>query len=284
MRRRKRDWKRTFRRIRRKPLLVVGTVIVLCILILAAFPNQIAPYNPVKSNLSHRLEAPSAEHWFGTDTLGRDILSRVIHGSRISVMTGFFVVFFAASVGSLLGAVAGFFGGAIDQIIMRAVDVLIAFPYLILAMALAAALGPSLVNTMIALIIVWAPRYARMMRGQVIQTMTCEYVESAKGIGAGRMRILLSHVLRNCFEPVLIKGTLDVGTTIMYAAALSFIGLGAQPPTPEWGAMVSQSRAYMLHSWWYTTFPGLAILVATLGFNLMGDGIRDLIDPRSVKT
>jgi len=283
MGRRSQEWKKQLRRIRRMPLLIVGFVIVIGILVLAAFPGQIAPYNPVKSNLMHRLEPPSKAHWFGTDPLGRDILSRVIHGSRISVMTGFVVVFFAALTGSLAGALAGYFGGALDQFIMRVVDVLIAFPYLILAMALAASLGPSLMNTMIALIIVWAPRYARMMRGQVLQTMNCEYVESARAVGAGRVRILFSHVLRNCFEPVLVKATLDVGTTIMYAAALSFIGLGAQPPSPEWGAMVSHSRSYILFSWWYTTFPGLAILLATLGFNLIGDGIRDLIDPRRAK-
>lgn len=280
----RRSYKRQIRRIGRKPLLVVGIVIVTAILVMAIFANVISPYDPLKSNLLHRLQSPSQAHWFGTDPLGRDILSRVIHGSRISVLMGFFVVFFASSIGSFGGAVAGFFGGVTDQLIMRIVDVLIAFPYMILAMALAASLGPSLTNTMIALIIVWAPRYARMMRGQVLQTMSCEYIESARALGANRMRVLLRHVLPNCFDPVLIKGTLDVGTTIMYAAALSFIGLGAQPPAPEWGAMVSESRSYILFSWWYTTFPGLAIFLATLGFNLLGDGIRDLVDPRTLKT
>ncbi|MCX6093582.1 MAG: ABC transporter permease [Candidatus Bipolaricaulota bacterium] len=277
-------WRRQVRRIWRKPLLVVGILIVLGVLVMAVFPGQLAPYDPFKSNLAHRLEPPSKGHWFGTDPLGRDLLSRVIYGSRVSVITGFVVVFLAAAIGSFAGALAGFYGGALDQIVMRIVDVLIAFPYMILAMALAAALGPSLINTMIALSIVWVPRYARMMRGQVLQAMGSEYIESAKALGVGRLRILVRHLLPNCFEPVLIKGTLDVGTTIMYAAALGFIGLGAQPPSPEWGAMISQSRSYILYSWWYTTFPGFAILVACLGFNLIGDGIRDLVDPRTAKT
>lgn len=276
--------RRTLRRIARRPLLIVGVVIVLGVLLVAALADVISPYNPLKSDLLHALEEPSTGHPFGTDPLGRDILSRVIHGSRVSVVTGVFVVSLASGLGSVAGCVAGFFGGVADLAIMRLVDILIAFPYLILAMALTATLGPSLGNAMIALIIVWWPRYARMMRGQVLHTVNEDYVEAARALGAGPLRIVVRHVVPNCFEPVLIKGTLDIGITIMYAAALSFIGLGAQPPTPEWGAMVSESRTYILFAWWYTTFPGLAIFLATLGFNLLGDGIRDLLEPTGLKT
>ncbi len=283
MQRTKREWRKQLRRIAKRPLLIIGTVLVVGILLMAIFAKAFSPYDPLSTDVLHRLQAPSSTHWFGTDPLGRDVFSRVIYGSRTSVLTAFFVVFFASGIGSIAGGLAGFFGGATEQIVMRAVDVLIAFPYMILAMALAATLGPSLTNTMIALIVVWSPRYARMMRGQVLQTRACEYVESARALGAGPTRVLLRHVIPNCFEPVLVKATLDIGTTIMYAAALSFIGLGAQPPTPEWGAMVSESRSYILFAWWYTTFPGLAIFLATLGFNLVGDGIRDLIDPRTLR-
>jgi peptide/nickel transport system permease protein len=223
---------------------------------------------------------PSKTHFFGTDTAGRDIFSRIVYGSRISIQVGVIVVSLAAILGSLIGIFSGYIGGKIDEIIMRITDVFFSIPYLILAMAISAALGPNLMNMMLSLSIVWWPVYARLARGQALLIRESTFIEAAKGLGAGNIRIILRHVLPNSFSPIIVQASLDFGNAILYAAALSFIGLGAQPPTPEWGAMIAMGRDYLRDSWWYPTFPGLAILITVIGFNLLGDGIRDIMDPR----
>jgi peptide/nickel transport system permease protein len=269
-----------FYRIRRSPLTMVGIGIILCLILTALFAPWIAPYDAYELNPSNRLKPPSPEHWFGTDTAGRDMLSRVIFGSRISIRIGATVVFLAVISGSLIGLFSGYLGGKFDEVVMRVTDIFFSVPYLILAMAITAALGPGLINAMFSLSLVWWPIYARLIRGQVLQIREAPYIEAAAGLGATRMRIIFRHILPNAITPIIVQASLDFGNAIMYAAALSFIGLGAQPPAPEWGAMISTARNYLQDSWWFATFPGLAILVTVIGFNLLGDGIRDLSDPR----
>ncbi len=273
-----------FSSLRRSPLTQVGIGIILCLLLAALLAPWIAPYDPYEIDPSIRLKPPSYEHWFGTDTAGRDILSRVIFGTRISIQIGATVVCLAMISGSLIGLFCGYFGGGFDNFVMRITDVFFSVPYLILAMAITAALGPGLFNAMLSLSLVWWPLYARLIRGQVIQLRETPYVEAARASGATPKRIIFCHILPNALTPVIVQGSLDFGNAIMYAAALSFIGLGAQPPIPEWGAMVSLARDYLQNSWWFATFPGLAILVTVIGFNLLGDGIRDLSDPRLRET
>ena len=229
-----------------------------------------------------RLQPPSAAHWLGTDALGRDVLSRTLHGARFSLAIAAVVVTAAVALGAMLGALAGFFGGWIDGAIMRLVDVTLAFPPVLLAMAVAATLGPGLENAAVALIVVWWPVYARLMRAQVLEVKTREHVEAAIAGGAGPVRLLWKHILSLCWTPVLINATMDIGQVILLAAALSFIGLGAAPPTPEWGAMISEGAA-QFYSWWIAAGPGLAILSIVLAFNFIGDGLRDLFDTRSAR-
>jgi peptide/nickel transport system permease protein len=259
---------------------MIGLVIILILCFAAIFAPYVAPHDPFEIDPPQRLKAPTKGYICGTDTAGRDVFSRIIYGSRISIRIGVTVVSMAAIFGSLIGLFSGYMGGKIDEIIMRITDVFFAVPYLILAMAIAAALGPSLVNAMISLSIVWWPVYARLTRGQALLIRESTYIEAARGLGASTFRIILRHVLPNSFSPVIVQASLDFGNAVMYAAALSFIGLGAQPPTPEWGAMISIGRNYLRDSWWYPTFPGLAILITVLGFNLLGDGLRDILDPR----
>jgi peptide/nickel transport system permease protein len=267
-------------RIRKSPLTLVGIGIILCLVLTALLAPLIAPHDPFQLDPRNRLKPPSSEHWFGTDTAGRDMLSRVIFGTRISIRIGATVVFLAVISGCLIGLFSGYIGGKFDELVMRITDIFFSVPYLILAMAITAALGPGLLNAMLSLSIVWWPIYARLIRGQVLQIREAPYIEAARGLGASRKRIIFRHVLPNAITPVIVQASLDFGNAIMYAAALSFIGLGAQPPTPEWGAMISTARNYLQDSWWFATFPGLAILVTVIGFNLLGDGIRDLSDPR----
>jgi len=228
-----------------------------------------------------RLQPPSADHWLGTDALGRDVLSRTLHGVRYSLPVAVIVVAFAVLIGGFLGALAGFFGGIIDSVIMRAVDVTLAFPPILLAMAVAASLGPGLENAAIAMVIVWWPLYARLMRAQVLEVREREHVEAAVAAGAGPFRVLGLHVLPLCWTPVMVNATMDFGQVVLLAASLSFIGLGATPPTPEWGAMISDGAKFFYH-WWIAFGPGAAILSVVLGFNFVGDGLRDLLDPRSL--
>ncbi len=267
-------------RLKKSPLTLVGMVIILFLVLTALFAPFIAPYDPFQIDPPNRLKPPSLEHWFGTDTAGRDMLSRVVFGTRISIRIGATVVFLTVISGSLIGLFSGYFGGIFDAVVMRITDIFFSVPYLILAMAITAALGPGLPNAMLSLILVWWPIYARLIRGQVLQIREAPYIEAARGLGASRYRIIFRHILPNAATPIIVQASLDFGNAIMYAAALSFIGLGAQPPAPEWGAMISLARNYLQDSWWFATFPGLAILVTVLGFNLLGDGIRDMTDPR----
>jgi peptide/nickel transport system permease protein len=267
-------------RVKKSPLTIVGLLIISTLSLTAIFASYIAPYEHDEINPPHRLRPPSREHLCGTDTAGRDIFSRIVYGSRISIQIGVTVVSLAAVFGSLVGLFSGYIGGKFDEVVMRLTDVFFSIPYLILAMAIAAALGPNLVNAMLSLAIVWWPIYARLTRAQALLIRESTYIEAARGLGASNLRIIFRHVLPNSFSPLIVQASLDFGNAVMFAAALSFIGLGAQPPTPEWGAMISMGKNYLRESWWYPTFPGLAIFITVLGFNLIGDGIRDITDPR----
>ncbi|MFJ5716327.1 ABC transporter permease [Neobacillus novalis] len=269
------------RRLFSSPLTLIGLFIVLMIIVLTIFAPWISPKDPLEVNLGQKLLPPSSEHWFGTDEVGRDIFSRIIYGTRISLKIGLLVVVIAFPVGTVLGAIAGFVGGVVDQIIMRITDIFLSFPGIILAMSIAAALGPSIENVLLALAITWWPWYTRIVRSSVLSIKNAEFVESARVIGANPIRVLFKEIIPNSIAPASIQASLDLGFVILAAAGLSFIGLGAQPPSPEWGAMLSSSREILRDAWWAATFPGLAILVTVLGFNLLGDGLRDLLDPKN---
>ena len=265
---------------RRSPLTVVGVVLITLLAFIAVLAPFIAPYDPLKQVLSARLDPPSAEHWLGTDQLGRDVLSRMIYGARISLLIGLVVVGLAAGVGTLVGLVAGYGGGWLDEALMRVTDVFFAFPALILAMAISGALGPSLTNAMIAIAVVSWPVYARLVRAQVLSLRTREFVEASRGLGASSGRIMWGHILPNTLAPLLVQASFDMGAAILAAAGLSFIGFGTQPPTAEWGVMISDGRNYIATHPWLSLFPGLAILLTVAAFNLIGDGLRDALDPR----
>jgi len=265
---------------RRSPLTVAGLVLVALLVFTAVFAPLLAPADPLKQVLSSRLKPPTAEHWMGTDQLGRDVLSRMIYGARISLSIGIVVVGLAASVGIFVGLVAGYSGGWLDEGLMRLTDVFLAFPALILAMAISGALGPSLTNAMIAIAIVSWPVYARLVRGQVLTLRELEYVAAARSLGASSQSIMWKHILPNTLSPLLVQASFDMGAAILAAAGLSFIGFGTQPPTPEWGIMVSDGRNYIATQSWLSLFPGLAILLTVAAFNLIGDGLRDALDPR----
>ncbi len=257
----------------------IGACILLFWFFVALTAPHIIPYGTDQQDLAHRLEAPGAIHWFGTDELGRDIFSRVLYGARISIPIGLIVVALSSVVGMLVGGISGYVGGLFDEIVMRVADAVMAFPSLVLAMAITAALGPSINNAMLAIVVVLWPTYARVMRGQVLAVKAMEFIEAAHAIGVPGWRIFLRHVIPNSYTPILVKATLDVGNAIIIAAGLSFIGLGAVPPTPEWGAMISMGRLKFAQ-WWIATFPGLAMFTVIIGFNFLGDGLRDMLDPR----
>lgn len=267
--------------LRHSPLMLVGILILAVVAILVIFANFIAPYNPEQINLIARLAPPSAEHWFGTDEVGRDIFSRVLYGGRQSIGVGLFVAFSASLIGGLIGCFSGILGGRIDGVIMRCMDVVLSVPSLVLIMALAAALGPSLFNAMLAITIVRIPFYVRLARGQTLGIREMAYVKAAWTFGSGKWHVVRWHIIRNASAPLVVQATLDIGGAILLAAALGFIGLGAQQPTAEWGAMVATGRDYLLDQWWYTVTPGCAILITALACNLVGDGIRDMLDPKS---
>ncbi len=272
--------RRTLHALSRDPLAVMGILIMLATLIVAISAQWIAPYDPLKVAFAEKLQPPSSEHLLGTDENGRDILSRSMYGIRISLEVAVVVLSVAVSLGIVLGGLAGFVGGRVDDILMRVTEMFLAFPALVLALAIAAALKPSLNNAMLAVAIVWWPWYARLVRAQTLCIMQLPYVEAARALGSGGIRVFLRHVLPNCIGPVLVMASLDVGFVILTTASLSFVGLGAQSPVPELGAMIGRGRIYMLDQWWVPTFPGLVIFVMILGVNLMGDSIRDLLDPR----
>jgi peptide/nickel transport system permease protein len=262
------------------PLNLVALLLIALFAVGAILAAVIAPYDPLVQALGSRLEPPSAAHWLGTDQLGRDIASRLLYGARISLFIGLVVVASAGLVGTVVGLVAGYVAGLVDEALMRLTEVFLAFPPLILAMAIAGALGPSLTNAIIAIAAVTWAVYARLVRGQVLSLRRREYVEAARSIGASGPRILIRHLLPNVLAPLLVQASFDMGAAIISAAGLSFIGFGAQPPTPEWGVMISEGRNFISTEPWLSLFPGLAILLAVGAFNLLGDGLRDLFDPR----
>jgi peptide/nickel transport system permease protein len=264
----------------RSPLTVGGLVLIVVFSLSALLASVLAPADPLDQKLSQRLKPPSPAHWLGTDQLGRDVLSRLLFGARISLTVGLVVVGTAGTFGTLVGLVAGYTGGLVDEALMRVTDVFLAFPALILAMAIAGALGPSLNNAMIAIAVVTWPVYARLVRGQVLSLREREFVEAARSLGASTARILWRHILPNTLAPILVQASFDMGGAILSAAGLSFIGFGAQPPTPEWGVMISDGRKYVSTQSWLSLFPGLAILLTVAAFNLIGDGLRDSLDPR----
>lgn len=278
------ETKRSIYRFRQSRLSVIGLIMVTFILLVAIFGPPLVPYPEDATGAVHvrdRLLPPGPEHYFGTDDMGRDVFSRVIVGSRYSLMSGVVVLAIAITIGVTLGAIAGYFGGRVNTVIMRFTDVFFTIPALILALAISAALGRGLIVAMAAIALVWWPGYCRLTQGEVLSIKEKDYVEAARGLGASHRRITLQYILPNCFSPIIVKASLDMGFAILTTAALGFIGVGAQPPIPDWGVMVSKGRSYLPDYWWYSTFPGLAIFIVVLGFNLLGDGLRDIFDPRT---
>ena len=272
--------------ILRDPLSLISTIIIIAFILIAIFAFQVAPYpleGAGKTNVPNSLLPPSAEHPFGTDKLGRDVLSRVIVGARPALIVPIGVVLFAVVIGSPLGAIAGYKGGWIDEVIMRVTDLFLAFPSLLLAMAIAAALGRGLHNAAIALIISWWPWYTRLVRGVTISLKERYFVEAAQAIGVRDSVIIIRHILPNTISAILVQATVDLGIVIIAMGSLAFLGLGTQPPFPDWGLMVSEGRTYILEQWWISTFPGLAIFFIVLAFNLVGDTLRDIFDPRQYR-
>jgi len=273
------EWRRVWSRLARNPMAIGGAAVVLAWVLIAVMAPWISPYDPIEQDVMNRLAPPSAQHWLGLDGIGRDVLSRVLYGGRVSLPVAAVVVVLASIFGTLYGALAGFVGRWPDEVAMRIVDMVLSFPALILAMAIAAALGPSIHNSMLAMLMVWWPPYARLARGQVLALKECDFVPAARSLGLSDRRILLRHILPNSVAPSLVLMAMDFGNAIIITAALSFLGLGAVPPTPEWGAMVAEGRELM-QQWWISTFPGLAILMVAIGCNFIGDGLRDAMDPR----
>ena len=269
-------WKRAFRNVGA----VLGIALLALVTLVGIFAPQISPYDPLAIDMSQKFQSPSRQHLFGTDELGRDMFSRVVMGTRISFQVAGEVLMIAGMIGIFLGILAGYHGGIVDEIIMRAADIFLAFPSFLLAMAIVAALGASIQNAILAIAIAWWPRYARLLRGQVLAVKNMPFVDAARSIGAGDLRVMLWHVLPNCLAPLVVQFTTDAGAAILSTSALSFVQLGARPPMPEWGLMISQGRNFIVNYWWIPTFPGLAIAIAVGGFMFLGDGLRDLWDPQ----
>jgi peptide/nickel transport system permease protein len=264
---------------RLSPLATTGLVIIVVMVVLALFAPYLAPYNPTSVNLAQGLSAPTIVHPLGQDKLGRDILSRIIYGSRISLYVGVLTVLISAVVGSIIGALAGYLGGVVDEIVMRIIDVLLAFPGILLAIAIMAILGPSLNNVVIALALLGWVAYARLVRGQVLALREFEFIQAARALGADARRIITRHLMPNVLGPVIVTATFGMAGAIVAEAGLSFLGLGTQPPTPSWGSMLNDGREFLLTAPHLTTFPGIAIMVVVLGLNFLGDGLRDILDP-----
>jgi peptide/nickel transport system permease protein len=276
---------RVTRALARNPLAMVGLAIIIGLLLVAAFAPWIAPFTPFEGSLQNRLQPPSATHWMGTDELGRDIFSRVIHGARITLMIVLLVAVIAAPLGLIIGAVSGYFGGWVDRVLMGLTDVFLSMPRLILALAFVAALGPGIENAVIAIAITAWPVYARIARAETLTFRTAEFISAVQMQGASHARVIWRHVIPLCLSSTIVRVTLDMAGIILTAAGLGFLGLGAQPPMPEWGAMISRGRAFILDQWWVATMPGFAIVIVSLGFCLFGDGLRDVLDPKQkVKT
>jgi peptide/nickel transport system permease protein len=276
--------RRVLRAFLRNRLAVVGTLLLIVVIGSAALAPTVAPYDPLKMDLVNAYSPPGSEgHLLGTDNFGRDILSRLIHGSRISLLIGFVVVSIAATVGTVLGLLAGYLGGWFDELVMRAVEIFYAFPFLVLAIAVIAVFGPSIFNVMWVLGLVSWPLYARLVRAQVLALHDLEYVEAARASGMSKWRVMFKHVLPNVLTPVIVTATFGIPEAILASAALGFLGLGVQPPTPEWGAMISEGKDFIRRAPNLITWPGVAIMVVVLGFNFVGDGLRDALDPKGKK-
>lgn len=274
---------RFWRRFKRNKLALFGAVIILFIILTAIFAPLLAPYDPTLQNYDSLLEAPSFEHPFGTDDLGRDLLSRVIYGARYTLLVGIGVVIIVAALGSVLGFLAGYYGGKVDTVIMRLVDVMLAIPALVLALAIAGALGGGIWNVIIAIGAVGWTQFARLVRGEVLKLRESEYIQAARALGASDFKIISKHIAPNMMAPVIVYITLYIPSAILWAASLSFLGLGVQPPYPEWGALIANGRSYISFAWWIATIPGFAIMLTVLGFNFLGDGLRDALDPKMAK-
>ncbi len=274
------EFKYSLKMFSKSYLTIVGLIIVLIFIFMMIFAPYIAPYRAEVWNWDQMKLPPSPQHLMGTDQNGGDVFSRIVWGSRLSLPIGFAVVISAVIIGSSIGAISGYYGGIIDDFVMRITDVFLSFPYVVLAMVVCAALGSSLEHVMLAMAITWWPTYARLVRGQALSIMENKYIESARALGADNKRIIFRHLLPNAISPIIVQATMDMGNAILTAASLSFIGFGAQPGQAEWGMMVSDGSKYMMNQWWMATFPGLAILLVALGFNLFGDGLRDILDPK----
>lgn len=274
------ELKKNLRRLKRDKAAILGLVIVLSIFFVGILAPLIAPYDPFEMNLPNRRAPPNETHLLGTDEFGRDLLSRILYGTTVSLQVGLLSVGISMTVGILIGLIAGYFGGITDSILTRIMDLLLAFPYILLAIVIATALGPSILNTTIAIGIRSIAQFARLMRGSVLSAKEEYYIKAAKSIGASDKRIIFHHLLPNTMSPCIVLGTLSLGSAILSAASLGFLGLGAQPPTPEWGTMLSNGREFLLDAPHIVLFPGLAIVLTVLGFNLVGDWLRDILDPR----
>jgi peptide/nickel transport system permease protein len=276
------QWYLAWLRMRRNPLAMVGLVIVSALIVMAALAPLIATQDPFVQDLGNRLLPPGTPgHWLGTDDFGRDIWSRIVHGARITLYIVALVAATAPVLGLIIGTVAGYFGGWIDQVLMRITDIFLAFPRLILALALVAVLGPGIENAVLAIALTAWPPYARVARAETLTVRSSDYIAAVRLQGAGATRIIMGHVMPMCLPSVIIRVTLDMAGVILIAAGLGFLGLGVQPPLPEWGLMISSGRKFLFEQWWVATMPGLAIFIVSLGFNLLGDGLRDVLDPRS---
>ena len=274
-----RDLRDSFILWRRNPITVTGTLIIVTLLGVAAMAPLLATHDPFNQILTDRLQFPSAEYWFGTDNLGRDIFSRVVHGSRVTLYIAILVALISAPLGLMIGVLSGFLGGVVDEVLMRLSDIFLAFPKLILAIAFAAALGPGLENAIVAISVANWPGYARLVRADTLAIRENDYIQAIRVLGASNVRIMVRHITPMCLSTLIVRVSLGMGDIILIAAGLGFLGLGAQPPSPEWGLMVSDGRHYLVDQWWVATLPGMAILIVVLGFNLVGDGLRDLLDP-----
>jgi peptide/nickel transport system permease protein len=273
-------WKEALQSFTKNKLALAGLGIVVFFIILAILAPVIAPYSYKEQVLSDRMLAPSSEHWFGTDDFGRDIFSRIVYGARISLWVGTFSVIGSVVFGTILGIVAGYYGRWVDSIISRIFDIMLAFPSILLAIAVVAILGPSLRNALIAIAVINIPNFGRLVRSKVLSVKQEEYIMAARAVGMRDTRILFRHILPNSISPVIVQATLAIATAIIEAAALGFLGMGAQAPTPEWGKMLADSKNYITQAPWTLFFPGVAIMLTVLGFNLMGDGLRDILDPK----
>lgn len=278
--RRKANTRNTLKRFLRNRSAVMGVIILLVIILAAIFAKQIAPYPYDKQDLTCILQPPSSQHIFGTDNFGRDLFTRVLYGARISLVVGFVSVSIGSIIGGIIGAVCGYYGGKLDDVVMRLMDILQAIPSMIMAISVAAMLGTGLGNAMVAIGVTLIPRFARVTRSSVLTVKGMEYVEAAHSLGAKDSRIILTHLIPNSLAPIIVQITLSMALAILQAASLSFIGLGVQPPTPEWGSMLSAARGYITTTWHFALFPGLAIMLSVISINMIGDGLRDVLDPR----